>query len=356
MIVSETLTLAEAQAIAESIVGPIEWRGAEGYCECPGIGLHTKPNAPSDCKATCEKIGTLAPGVYCFHGSCQAACDTASHALRSALGRRAPSSAPRIRSAFIMPTRPAKPEFSPEKLERIARKLDGIDAEWLAARSPKRVDNRTPASFLHELYHPGENVVVFDIFESQGQALWTHREPPFDAGELDGFRSGKPQGVWFLCNPVSGASLENRKNPDGTPHLSRRFEGVVTAWRFLVLESDKANPAHWLAALAQLPLPIAAIYTSGGKSIHALIKVDAGSKAEWDDERNRMMPFLVTLGADRKALSAVRLTRLPGCERGETGRMQELLFLNGKPDGTPIADLPIIAPGWKTGFNEGESN
>ena len=353
-----SLTLAEAQGIAESIVGPIEWRGAEGYCACPGIGLHTKPNAEIDCKATCEKIGTLPPGVYCFHGSCQAACDTASHALRSALGRRAPSPSSRNHAPFIMPTRPAKPEFSPEKLERIARKLDGADAEWFAARSPKQPDNRTPASFLHELYKPGERVVIFDVFESQGQAVWTHKAPPFDAGELDAFRTGKPHGVWVLCNPISGEFLPN---DNGNP--SRRSWQTVTSWRYMVLESDKADAAHWLAVLAQMPLPISAIYSSGGKSIHALVRLDAESKAHWDALANEIKPALVTLGADRKALSAVRLTRLPGCERVETGRRQELLFLNGKTDGTPICEMPVIAPGWKDwlpgdqdGFNAEASN
>ncbi len=64
--------------------------------------------------------------------------------------------------------------------------------------------NRTPASFLHELYRPREKVVVFDTFKSQGQALWEHRGAPFDAGELDSFTTGAPEGVWFLNQPVSG--------------------------------------------------------------------------------------------------------------------------------------------------------
>ena len=274
---------------------------------------------------------------------------------RSALGKRSPSSAPLNRSPFIRPTRPIPAAFDPAKLERITRKLDGADEEWFAARSKKRVDNRTPASFLHELYNPGEKVVVFDVFASQGQHLWTHREPPFDADELDSFRTGKPHGVWFLCNPVSGEYLENRKNDDGSPHYSRRFDGVVTSWKYLVLESDKANPAHWLAALAQLPLPIAAIYTSGGEtSIHALVRMNAASKAQWDSLADKLKPMLIPLGADPGAISAVRLTRLPLCERlgkeDKLGnyirfpepRLQRLYYLNGNPDLTPICDQEEI--------------
>jgi hypothetical protein len=56
--------------------------------------------------------------------------------------------------------------------------------------------------------------------------------------------------------------------------------------------------------------------------------------------------MLITLGADRKAISAVRLTRLPQCERVEKGQMQTLLYLNGNPDLCPIADKPIIRGGF----------
>jgi|694.fasta_scaffold18883_3 hypothetical protein len=337
---AEPLTLAEAQRIAASIVGAVTWNGAEGRCTCPGIGKHTTANAATDCKVVAERIGTLAPGIYCYHGSCRDEVDAASFALRSALGKRSPSAAPIMRSTLTMPKRPA-PKFDPAKLEKIARKLDGADADWFAARSPKRPDNRTPASFLHELYAPGEKVIVFDVFESQGQAVWTCMAPPFDARELDAFRTGKPQGVWFLCNPVTGEFLPN---DSGKP--SRRSWQNVTSWRYMILESDTANPEHWLAALAQLPLPIAAIYTSGGKSIHALVRINAASKQQWDDTADKLKPMLVTLGADRKAISAVRLTRLPGCERAEKRSVQTLLYLNGSPDLTPIADRRPIAPTW----------
>ncbi len=348
-----SLTLSEAQHIAESIVGAVRWNGAQGQCQCPGIALHTNRNAPTDCKAVCEPIGTgggtLAPGIYCHHGSCTAACDAASHQLRSALGKRQHEQ----RRAWTWQPRiapPPKPQFCPDKLEGIARKLDGIDADWLAARSAKTPWNRTPASFLHELYRSGERVVVFDVFASQGKAVWQCTAPPFNARALDGFRTGKPQGVWFLAQPVSGEFADTGTlNADGTPHLSRRSFRTVTSWRYMVLESDTANAAHWLAALVQMPLPISAIYTSGGKSIHALVRMDAASKAEWDDDAAKLKTPLVTLGADEKAISAVRLTRLPCCERIEKGQMQTLLYLNGNPHGTPICELPTIANGWHEG-------
>jgi len=87
----------------------------------------------------------------------------------------------------------------------------------------------------------------------------------------------------------------------------------VTAWRYLLLESDKAEARPWLAALVQMPLRIAAIYTSGRRSIHALVRVDATSKADWDAKARQLKAGLEILGADPSAMTAVRLTRLPGC-------------------------------------------
>jgi hypothetical protein len=326
--------LAECQRIGESFVGAVEWRGAEGFCRCPGEDSHTKHTSATDCKIIVEPVtkqgGTIAPGIYCFHDSCAAAVEAMSFQLRSALGKQCPSPdgwQPRQ----PLPAPKPKPEFAPDKLARIAAKLDGIDEAWLASRSPIRPDTRTPASFLHALYQDGEKVVVFDDYESQGQHIWTRKPAPFNAGELDSFRKGKAAGVWFLSNPVNGEVL-----PNDNDKPSRRSWQNVTSWRYLVLESDKADATHWLAVLAQMPLRIASITTSGGKSIHALVRLDAESKAEWDELTNRLKPALVTLGADQKALSAVRLTRLPCCERG--GRMQQLLYLNLQPDGAPICE------------------
>ncbi len=55
------------------------------------------------------------------------------------------------------------PEFCPNKLEAIAAVMDSVDAEWLAARSPIRVDECSPASFLHALFRDGEKVLVFNV-------------------------------------------------------------------------------------------------------------------------------------------------------------------------------------------------
>lgn len=335
------LPLADAQAIVESVVGPVDWKGAVGWCPCPGIGKHTKRNGKADCKVVCEPVpqgsGTLPPGVYCFHNGCAAEVDAASFAVRSALGKRTSVGKVRPVRPFVMPTRPKAPKFDPAKLEAVASKLQNLDDVWFWNRSDASINLQCPAAVLHRLYRPGEKVVIFDVFESQGRAIWMHPGEWENPRALDRFSTGKENGVWFLCNPVNGDYVLNDNE-----NRSRRSWQTVTAWRYLVLESDEANPAHWLSALAQMPLRIAAIYTSGGKSIHALVRVDAGSKAEWDVIADELKPPLITLGADRKAITAVRLTRLPWCERREKQAMQRLLYINPNPDGTPICEQEVI--------------
>jgi len=207
---------------------------------------------------------------------------------------------------------------------------------WLWERSPKRPETQGPLAFLKCLFRPGETVLAFDAMQAKEPA-WTIRisdpmncRPP--AGMIDG---GNGQGVWFLCNPVDG---EWHPTPEGE---SCRSKEAVTTFRFAVLESDKAPPHLWLAAIAQLPVRIAAIYSSGGRSLHALVRVDAATKLEWDAIIGPLKRPLAVLGADPAALTAVRLTRLPGCWRPEKRGFQKLLFLNPEPPDVPLADLRV---------------
>lgn len=231
--------------------------------------------------------------------------------------------------------------FDPAKLAKIAKRTPEVDEAWFKARSPMPVDAVSTDDYLRAITLPGEKVLCFNDYKSQGQFVFEHTdEPAADGSTLATWRDGLDDGAWFLSNPVSGRSvavarLKGPHNPDGK---SRRCEECVTSFRYAVLESDLAEPRAWLAALAQIPLPIVSVTTSGGKSIHALVLINASSKGQWDKiVRTRLGPTLVTLGADAAALTAVRLTRLPGVHRGT--RLQELLYLNPEPTGQSIHNL-----------------
>lgn len=251
----------------------------------------------------------------------------------------APSSAGSkpIANPAPLPRTPPSPrklvEFDPAKLSGLAAKWrDVVNGEWLANRSVEDPSVVGPRKFLEGIYRPGEKVVLFTIYKSQGQAIWPADEVPV-MGE---------EGVWYLAQPVTGESVPNPR----TGKFSRRSMESVTEFRYLVLESDKADAHDWLGLIVQLPLRIEAIYTSGGKSVHALVRVDCATHRQWEDYVRGLMPTLNLLGmagVDPKTLTSVRLTRLPGCLRA--GKLQKLLFFlpqRDRADVRPINELPIV--------------
>ena len=215
--------------------------------------------------------------------------------------------------------------------------------------SPVPVEDLTPTDFLNSIYLKGEKVLIFTHFYSQGDyaqriggSMWRLAKRPGVLGVKSALPRGGADGVWFLNQPVSGEWKINPRSTDdlGRPKMSRRSEEVVTSWRYLVLESDEAPANLWVRFLVKLPLPIVAIYTSAGRSIHALVKVDAPNKQWWDSYKNMISGLLSKLGADPAAITALRLTRLPGCYRN--GKLQRLLYL----DPTPEPKTPIL---WREG-------
>jgi hypothetical protein len=225
-----------------------------------------------------------------------------------------------------------RPAFAPDYARKFAERIPAsVDQAWLRKRSPVKVPYLlTPAEFLSAAYQMGDQVLIFTDYRSQGQMLWQRYAFKVERDELDSFVRGHADGVWILSNPVDGKEHFNERQQK----MSRRSEESITAFRYAVLESDCQPPEQWLRILVQLPLPIVSITSSGGKSLHALIRVDASSKLNWDQTIGAIKPRLINLGADPGALTAVRLTRLPNCYRGE--RFQELLYLDPTPTDDPI--------------------
>jgi hypothetical protein len=184
-------------------------------------------------------------------------------------------------------------------------------------------------------------VHVFDKMECKTPLASVTINRPMDCRVSALIRKGGKfgDGIWYLCNPVDG---QWHQNPRDKNKPSCRAEESITAFRYAVLESDQAAPNDWLAFIVQLPIRIAAIYTSGSRSIHCLIRLDARTKAEWDALILPLKRPLKLLGADAGCLSAVRLTRLPGCWRPNKNGIQKLLYLCPNPSAERLLDLPLI--------------
>jgi hypothetical protein len=237
----------------------------------------------------------------------------------------------------------ARPPIDDATVWEFARGVPKVDWDFLRDRSPVDVRGLGAEEFLRTLYGPGEWVIVFTDWKSQGNFLFSPEKGSFRMSPDRGVRpvrsalpKGGPEGVWFLVQPVTGRWEISR----ASGKYSRRSEGNVTGWRYFVLESDVLDEGTWLRVVANLKLPIAAVYTSGGRSVHVLVRYKVDCKAAWDAVRNVLRQVVCPLGADPAALSAVRLSRLPGCMRGD--RRQELLYLDGNPNSGEIWMKPRL--------------
>lgn len=123
----------------------------------------------------------------------------------------------------------------------------------------------------------------------------------------------KEMGAWIRFNPIDGKGVKNDN---------------VTAFRHMLLESDNMSLGKQKAILEQLELPIAAMVFSGGKSIHAIVKVDAYSYEEY----RKRVDFIYSIAQkngfkpDKKNRNPSRLSRMPGVMRG--GNPQFLMATN----------------------------
>lgn len=241
------------------------------------------------------------------------------------------------------------PKFELKKLEQAVAGVPAAGKEFFLERSPVDPRGVGPGEFLEHAFAPGERVLVAANYKGQGDFLWEVGKGGYRLAAERGVKAvrsklptdGGKDGIWYLCNPVDGQWYAN---PRQAGKFSRRSAESVTAWRHLVLESDEAPADLWLRFLARVPMPVVAIYSSGGRSWHALVRVEMEDKASFDaylrQEAKRVLPVL---GADPGAMTPVRLTRLPGCTRG--GRLQELIYLNPRPDVRKpvlIRDMPKL--------------
>lgn len=93
----------------------------------------------------------------------------------------------------------------------------------------------------------------------------------------------------------------------------------MTEYRYALVESDTIEIEKQNALLRELELPIAVLVHSGGKSLHAIVRIDAPDYTEY----RKRVDFLYSickkngLVIDTQNRNPSRLSRLPGCVRGQ---------------------------------------
>ncbi len=120
-------------------------------------------------------------------------------------------------------------------------------------------------------------------------------------------------GAWIRFNPLDGK---------GTKDIN------ITDFRYALVESDSIALEEQNALIRELELPVAVMVYSGGKSIHAIVRVDASDITEYRKrvaylydvcQKNGLVP-------DKNCKNPSRLTRLPGVIRN--GKKQYIIDTN----------------------------
>lgn len=231
----------------------------------------------------------------------------------------------------------AKPVNPVEAAERFLKGFRCGEAELFGA-SPVAVsdDPRFDGAVLAgALYGPDELVNFVTDYEAAAEKSGEVKARPVGRGVtmpsgavVERFRgagsdTGKG-GAWLRMNPVDGLGVADVN---------------VRAFRFALLESDKLPVELQLSLFAKLPLPVAAVIGSGGRSVHAWVRIDARDASEYRATVAEMLGILARFGVDGKNKNPSRLSRLPGARReiGAAGDgIQRLLYLNPKPEGKSI--------------------
>jgi hypothetical protein len=175
---------------------------------------------------------------------------------------------------------------------------------------------------LNVLFAPSELVFTGDTYDTGRACLDT----PTALSER--FLNGADVPPFYILNPLTGTEGRTK---GGKP--SFRADECISSLRYALYECDLPEvslemQAAFLAGRIRAGWPIASIVFSGGKSLHALLRVDCRDASHWQSEiRESLFPKLAALGADAACVNPSRLSRLPG-HRRDNGNMQSLIFLD----------------------------
>lgn len=139
--------------------------------------------------------------------------------------------------------------------------------------------------------------------QTAGELLRCLNKYPNDLGATVGDWN-KEAGAWIRFNPIDGQGVKNEN---------------VTRFDFALVECDSMPVTDQEAMYCKLELPIAALVYSGGKSLHAIVHVDASGYDEYRKRVEFLYDFLVKHGlpVDKQNRNPSRLSRMPGATRGE---------------------------------------
>lgn len=222
-----------------------------------------------------------------------------------------------------------KEDYSLDWNSKIQDELIVIDHNYLEGKEIPEPINFDPCNelktYLETLFDSTEYVgYVTEVYEYDGVEKPTKGIFKRTAGELlqilakgrldDAIGThNEKAGAWIRFNPLDGKGIKNEN---------------VTDYRYALVESDTMDLEKQNAILRELELPIAVLVYSGGKSIHAIVKIEASSYEEYRKRVDYLYKVCEKNGfsIDKQNRNPSRLSRLPGVTRN--GKKQFIIDKN----------------------------
>uniref|UniRef100_UPI000A75E672 PriCT-2 domain-containing protein n=1 Tax=Clostridium sp. NkU-1 TaxID=1095009 RepID=UPI000A75E672 len=199
-----------------------------------------------------------------------------------------------------------------------------VDGNWVEGREVVEPDRWDPAreliKYLETLFEAGENVgYVVKSYKKEDEEKWV----PADRGAYDR-TAGQLIELLSQCNGDIGSVLGDY-DPEGGAWI--RFNPMdgkgaknenVTDFKYALVESDLMDIEKQHAIIRELELPVACLVHSGGKSLHAIVKIDAADYAEYRKRVDYLYDICKKngLAIDQQNRNPSRLSRMPGVMRG----------------------------------------
>lgn len=206
-----------------------------------------------------------------------------------------------------------------------------IDKNWIEGRKVREPTNWNPVNelitYLEILFDSTENVGYVtktwlkDEKHLPTQGCWDRTAGKLiqqlnkcdgDIGAVLGDYN-KEAGAWIRFNPLDGKGCKNSN---------------VTDFKYALVESDSMPIAEQNAVLRELELPIACLVYSGGKSLHAIVRIEANDMREYRKRVDYLYNICKKNGldVDTQNRNPSRLSRMPGVIRN--GHKQFLVDTN----------------------------
>jgi len=207
---------------------------------------------------------------------------------------------------------------------------DGLAAYYEEVLTIEDKPNEKPyqmaVRFLETLFDPDETVsYVHSAKWNEKKQKWN----PGDGGHVrkvsdiikDLKKHRKLEDAFGTFNVKAGGWI--RVNPTTGPN-----DGDVTRYAYALAESDDLSIEDQKRLFINFKLPIATLTESGGKSVHALVKIDAKDEAEYAQRVQKLFDWLAkhNFVVDENNKNPSRLSRLPGVMRD--GKLQRLIATN----------------------------